>query len=82
MAEKTLDLNSWIARVQKASNAKDVFGILKEFRKEQWTDDERARMAKAYIRVLERVGAPPPDETAAAAEEGEKNDGPVWYEKM
>ena len=82
MTQETLDLNSWITRVQKAGTAKDVLVILDEFRPLSWTNDDRARMAKAYVRVLERIGMPADaeqdDSVAAAAEE----DGPVWYEKM
>ena len=80
MTEQQAGLDSFISRVQKASSAKDVLGILNEFRPLQWSDDERARMAKAYVRVLERVGAPPPETTQQIEEEA--NDGPVWYEKM
>ncbi len=81
MAETTLDLNPWIARVQKAKSAKEIFSIMDDFRKHPWTDEDRARISKIYVRVLDRVGAPPPDENAASVEE-DKNDGPVWYEKM
>jgi hypothetical protein len=78
--QKPAELNQFITRVQKATSAKQVLSIMDEFRKVDWTDDDRARMAKAYVRVLDRVGAPPPDENAVVEED--KNDGPVWYEKM
>jgi hypothetical protein len=80
MTDKTTDLQQWIARVQKAKSAKEVYSVLDEFRPGPWNEDERAKMAKAYIRVLERVGAPPPE--VAVEEEADGNDGPVWYEKM
>jgi hypothetical protein len=80
MPETTADLNAFIARVQKANNAREVLKILDEFRPLPWNDDDRANMAKAYVKVLERVGAPTQDESAH--EEVEANDGPVWYEKM
>jgi hypothetical protein len=80
MADKTTDLQQWISRVQKATSAKEVYATLDEFRPGPWTDDDRAKMAKAYIRVLERVGASVPD--ATVEEEADGNDGPVWYEKM
>lgn len=80
MSEKVLDLNPWITRVQKAKNAKEVFGIMDEFRKEDWTNEDRARIAKIYVRVLEKVGAPAPEDIAVVEEV--KDDGPVWYEKM
>jgi hypothetical protein len=77
----TADLADWIARVQKCKAARDVFALLQEFRKLPWSDNDRARMSKAYVKVLERVGAPAADDCAAEIVE-EKNDGPVWYEKM
>lgn len=80
MSEKTTDLLQWISRVQKANSAKEVFATLNEFRSGPWSPEERARMAKAYIRVLERVGGGTVDESAELLEE--KDDGPVWYEKM
>jgi hypothetical protein len=81
MAEpQTTDLQQWIARVQKANNAKDVFRIMDEFRKGDWSDEDRARIAKVYVRVLDRVGAPAADQAAVIEED--KSDGPVWYEKM
>ena len=53
--------------------------MLDEFRPGPWSDEDRAKMAKAYIRVLERVGVT----TSEQAEVEElKDDGPVWYEKM
>jgi hypothetical protein len=81
MAEpQTTDLQQWIVRVQKAKDAREVFRIMDEFRKETWSDEDRARIAKVYIRVLDRVGAPVADQAAVIEED--KNDGPVWYEKM
>lgn len=80
MADKTTDLQQWISRVQKATSAKEVYATLDEFRLGPWSDEERAKMAKAYIRVLERVGAPAAETTIE--EEADGNDGPVWYEKM
>lgn len=80
MAEKTTDLQQWIARVQKSTSAKEVYATLDEFRPGPWSDEERAKMAKVYMRVLERVGGSTGDD--AAEEVVEANDGPVWYEKM
>lgn len=80
MADKPTEIQQWITRVQKASSAKEVFATLNEFRPGPWSDEERSRMAKAYIRVLERVGGGVPEETLDEA--GDKDDGPVWYEKM
>jgi hypothetical protein len=80
MPQETLDLNGWITRVQGAKRTEDVFAILDEFRRLEWSDEDRAAMAKVYVRLVQRLGAP-----AAAGDatqdEGE-DDGPVWYEKM
>jgi hypothetical protein len=80
MTEKTTDIDQWIARVKKANNAKEVYATLNEFRPGPWSDEDRAKMAKTYIRVLERVGGSTADE--AVEEVVDANDGPVWYEKM
>ncbi|HEY9791194.1 MAG TPA: hypothetical protein V6D22_12385 [Candidatus Obscuribacterales bacterium] len=80
MTEAKPDLNSYITRVQKANSAKDVLSVLDEFRPLPWSDDERARMAKAYVRILERVGAPAVENKEHVEEEADN--GPVWYEKM
>jgi hypothetical protein len=80
VADKTTDVTQWITRIQKATSAKEVFSTLEEFRPGPWSDEDRSKVAKAYIRVLERVGVPAIEETLEDA--GEKNDGPVWYEKM
>lgn len=80
MVEKTTDLQPWLARIQKCNSAKEVFATLNEFRPGPWSDDDRAKVAKVYIRVLERVGGGGIQETIDDVADG--NDGPVWYEKM
>lgn len=80
MVEKTTDLQPWMVRIQKCTSAKEVFATLNEFRPGPWSDTDRAAVAKAYIRVLERVGGSVTEETIEDASDG--NDGPVWYEKM
>jgi hypothetical protein len=80
MTDKTTDVQQWISKVKQAQSAKEVFALLDEFRPGPWSDDDRAKMAKAYVRVLERVGVPAVG--APVEEEAEGNDGPVWYEKM
>ena len=80
MATGTLEIDPWLERVRKAANAREVFAILEEFRPLSWSAEQRASMAKAYVRVLERVGVK--TDQAASGEVIEKDDGPVWYEKM
>lgn len=80
MADKTTDIQQWITKVQKAQNAKEVFALLDEFRPGPWSDEDRAKMAKVYVRVLEKVGVPTTQ--AHVEEDADGNDGPVWYEKM
>lgn len=65
--------------MQSAKRAEDVFAILDEFRPLEWTDDERATMSKLYVRILQRLG---PVATSGAAADENKDNGPVWYEKM
>ena len=86
-----MELESWFAKVKQARSHREVFSILDEFRKGEWDDAQRSKMAKLYIRVLENLGAPDSDDLAAASAESAKNtgsgntpvnDGPVWYEKM
>lgn len=81
MAETQLDLNQWLKRVRLMKTRREIFQLLDEFRVLGWTNEERARMSREYIRVLE--GLKPetaPDTTSQSGAEG--NDGPVWYEKM
>jgi hypothetical protein len=80
--QNTLTIADYIHRVQQAVTAQNVYGILSEFRRGDFTDEERAQMAKVYMRVLERISAqaPPSAKKEETASDGE--DGPVWYEKM
>ena len=74
------DLSAWLTRVGKAENAREVFQLLEDFRKQPWTDEERAKMAKQYMRVLDKVGVKDMGDLEPVEEKGP--DGPVWYEKM
>lgn len=76
------NLDSWLEKIHAAKSRADVFRTLEEFRPLEWTDEQRAAMARAYMRALE-VLAPGTASTAdAAADTATGNDGPVWYEKM
>lgn len=86
MTDTTLTLNDWMEKISKAKTRKEIFSILDQFRVLEWTDDERARIAKHYIRIIDNVakGEPDDDTTSDANNKpvAEGEDGPVWYEKM
>jgi hypothetical protein len=75
-------LQDWLKRVQAAKSRSELFAILNEFRPLEWTDDERATMAKSYIRLLDGMKEEPESTKGAESEKSEGADGPVWYEKM
>lgn len=83
------DLNIWLARVKQATSRAQMFKILDEFRKHEWTDVQCQTMSHLYMRLLQffEDEEDPTDTTggdAAATATGgvPANDGPVWYEKM
>ena len=57
--DKNSDLNVWLARVKQAQTRKDVFRILDEFRKLEWTDVQCQTMSHLYIRMIDLM--PPED---------------------
>lgn len=80
------ELNKWIEKLKVAPNRTSLFSMLDEFRKLDWTDEQRAAVAKLYMRLLdllpqedEQKAAPAP---AAAAATGAAVAEEVWYEKM
>jgi hypothetical protein len=76
---KSMDLNAWIAKLKLARSHKQMFALLDEFRKSEWTDEERSKIAHVYIRLLDNLQpAAASDESEAAPAESE-HDGPVWY---
>lgn len=79
MAQSQNDLDLWLQKLSQAKNKQQIFQILDEFRLLEWTDEQRALMSKAYIRLLEGISS---SATASAASDNEAADGPVWYEKM
>lgn len=74
------DLSAWLSRVGQAASAREVFQLLEDFRKQDWTDEERSKMAKQYIRILDKVGVKDMGDIEEVEDKGP--DGPVWYEKM
>jgi|GEM_PF-668982 len=72
--DKNKDLNIWLARVKQAKTRKEVFRILDEFRKHEWTDVQCQTMSHLYIRLVdlmppEEDDAPPEEAPAAAADD-------------
>ena len=76
------DITPWFNRITKAKSRSEVFGILDDFRKCEWSDMQCSAMAKLYMRVLDKVGANEPEQEAAPAPVAPEESGPVWYEKM
>src|SRR5262245_54433532 len=78
MSETKPDVKVWIEKVKKSRSREAILALVEEFRPLSWTDDERATMAKCYIRQIGLTG----DTISDAAVVDSKDDGPVWYEKM
>ncbi len=52
-------LNNWIERVKQAQSQQEIFDILTRFRPLDWSDEQRAKMSRAYIHRLEVLEALP-----------------------
>ncbi len=78
------NLSNWLERVSRCGARREVFAILDEFRKQDWTDEECSQMAKHYIRLVSNMADDTADADGAKPDEAAGNDadGPVWYEKM
>lgn len=68
--DKNKDLNIWLARVKQAKTRKEVFRILDEFRKQEWTDVQCQTMSHLYIRMIDLM---PPEEDDTPAEVASKS---------
>ncbi|MFX5214482.1 hypothetical protein ABTC92_18660, partial [Acinetobacter baumannii] len=62
-----MDLDGWLAKVKQARSHSEVFAILDDFRKEDFADDQRSKMAKMYMRILENLGPETKSESELAA---------------
>jgi hypothetical protein len=80
MPQSTADLDNWLVKIRQAKSHQEVFQLLDEFRPLEWSDEQRAAMAKAYMKVLEATQTS--SEAQAGGKQKDGNDGPVWYEKM
>ena len=63
--DKNKDLNLWLARIKQAKTRKDVFRILDEFRKFEWTDVQCQTMSHLYMRMIDLM---PPEEDDSEVE--------------
>jgi hypothetical protein len=48
-----MDLPDWIAKLKQARRREDMFAILDEFRKHEWTDEQCSTVGRLYIRLLD-----------------------------
>jgi len=79
----TEDLTPWLNKVKAAATRAEVFAVLTDFRKLDWTDEQCSVMAKLYIRRLDKLGDDgTATETVQPAAPQTQDTGPVWYEKM
>lgn len=49
------DLPGWLAKVSQADTIDSVLSTVENFRPFIWSDEERAQMAKLYIRMIDRI---------------------------
>ncbi len=87
MSSEVANLNDWMMRISRAKTRKEMFSILDEFRVLEWSDEERAMVAKHYIRLVDKVdsgySASDADDASTKPQNADAGaDGPVWYEKM
>ena len=61
----SMELQDWIAKIKQARRREDMFAILDEFRKHEWTDEQCSTVGRLYIRLLDGLKSNV-DETAAA----------------
>jgi hypothetical protein len=65
-----MDLDIWLNKIRLATSKNEIFETLDDFRKLDWTDEQRSKMAKLYIRRLENLK--PENEPAPGKQEEEK----------
>jgi hypothetical protein len=49
----TMELSEWIVKLKQARRREDMFAILDEFRKHDWTDEQCSTVGRLYIRLLD-----------------------------
>lgn len=81
-----IELSAWVEKLKSARNRTELFAMLDGFRVLEWTDEQRASIAKLYIRLLDYL----PQEQPSSSDNGSQSAGStkpaeqeeVWYEKM
>ncbi len=82
MVEKAT-VDDWVVKIQKTRSGTELLKILEQFRKFDWTDQERQKISHTYMKMLDGILKGSVTETLKKAEAAvAANDGPVWYEKM
>lgn len=79
-AKETID--DWVVRIQKTRSSRELLKLLEQFRKHDWTDQERQKVSHTYMRVLDVILKSPSEQIKKEEVQPAGNDGPVWYEKM
>ncbi len=82
MAETKASVDDWVTKIQQTRNGRELLKILEQFRKLDWTDQERQKVSHTYMKVLDVILKSSQDTLKKAEETSSANDGPVWYEKM
>lgn len=75
------NIKDWQQKVRQAQNTQEVFALLDQFRKEDnWSDEDLSKMSHTYMACLDRLKSGQVD--TSSAKQDDKDEGPVWYEKM
>jgi hypothetical protein len=49
------DLNSWLNRINAAKTQKEMYAVLDDFKGGDWNDEDRATVAKHYMRLIAQL---------------------------
>jgi hypothetical protein len=82
MSDTKTELKAWINEINSATTSLQIFNMLEDFRIGNWSDEDRAQIAKVYIAALGRMdtiefpGDPkldaPSEETSSAQQKSDK----------
>lgn len=60
----SLDLESWLRQARAPKSRAEILRLVDQFRPLEWTDEQRAAMARVYVRALSKL---PPEDAMASA---------------